>query len=142
MEEMLINHLGFMRFVGLSVEQDVPDETTICRFRNGLVSHGILEKINEMVLLQLEQSGVLVREGALVDATVVESACRPRKTIEVMPEDRKEDDLPENNAAQSVTISFSATKFQTNKNPTMYIRLCGVLFFCSLLLLFKIRFLQ
>ncbi len=102
---MLINHLGFMRFVGLSVEQDVLDETTICRFRNGLVSLGILEKINEMVLLQLEKSGVLVREGAIVDATVVESARRPRKTIEVMPEDRKEDDLPENNAAQSVTNS-------------------------------------
>jgi transposase, IS5 family len=32
-----------------------------------------------------------VREGAIVDAAIVESSRRPRKVIEVMPEDRREE---------------------------------------------------
>ncbi len=106
MEEMLINHLGFLRFVGLSVEQDVPDETTICRFRNGLVALGILEKVNEMILMQLEHAGVLVREGAIVDASIIESACRPRKVTEVMPEDRNETDLNQDTKASEQFSEF------------------------------------
>ena len=34
---------------------------------------------------------LLVREGAVVDASVVESQRRPRKVIDVMPEDRSEE---------------------------------------------------
>ena len=42
---------------------------------------------------QLEERGILVREsnGAILDAAIVESSRRPRKVIEVMAEDRKED---------------------------------------------------
>jgi IS5 family transposase len=32
----------------------------------------------------------LVREGAILDATIVESSRKPRKVMEIMPEDRKE----------------------------------------------------
>ncbi len=55
MEQMLVEHLGFLRFIDLSVEQEVPDETTICRFRNGLVKLKIFEELNEIILFQLEQ---------------------------------------------------------------------------------------
>ncbi|KAF0235148.1 MAG: transposase IS4 [Desulfovibrionaceae bacterium] len=39
---------------------------------------------------QLERGGVLVREGAIVDASVVSSARRPTKTLELLPQDREE----------------------------------------------------
>jgi IS5 family transposase len=29
----------FMRFVGISLEDSVPDDTTICRFRNSLLKN-------------------------------------------------------------------------------------------------------
>jgi IS5 family transposase len=42
---------------------------------------------------QLESKGLLVREsnGAIVDATIIESSRRPRKVVKIMPEDRKEE---------------------------------------------------
>ena len=39
--------------------------------------------------------GILVKTGAIVDATLVASSRRPRKVIDVMPEDRKENDAPD-----------------------------------------------
>jgi len=34
---------------------------------------------------------MMVKEGAIVDATIIESSRRPRKVTEVMPEDRREE---------------------------------------------------
>ena len=43
-EEALCDRLSFVRFVGLSLDHDeVPDATTICRFRQSLVERNILE---------------------------------------------------------------------------------------------------
>jgi len=41
----------------------------------------------------LEERNLLVKEvtGAIVDATILESSRRPRKVVEIMPEDRKEE---------------------------------------------------
>lgn len=91
-EQALLDRLSFVRFTGFSIEDDVPDETTICRFRNGLIKLGILDKVLDMLNGQIEDKGLLVREGAVVDASVVESQRRPRKVIDVMAEDRSEDE--------------------------------------------------
>ena len=37
LEEALGDRLSFRRFVGLGLEDEVPDHTTICRFRQGLI---------------------------------------------------------------------------------------------------------
>ena len=54
MEQNLLDRLSFLRFVGFSVEQEIPDETTICRFRNGLVKLDILSDLLEMINKQFE----------------------------------------------------------------------------------------
>lgn len=103
-EEALCDRLSFVRFVGLSLDHDeVPDSTTICRFRQSLVERNILKRLLDKLNHQLERRGLLVREGAIVDASVVSSARRPLKVLDVLPEDREEDarDEPE------VTISYS-----------------------------------
>ena len=41
----------------------------------------------------MESSGILVRKGTIVDATIIESSRRPRKVMEIMPEDRKEETI-------------------------------------------------
>ncbi len=53
----------------------------------------LFERLFEEIIRQLEEQGILVREsnGAIVDATIIESSRRPRKVIEIMPEDRRED---------------------------------------------------
>src|SRR5579885_24483 len=45
LEEALADRLSFRRFIGLSLEDAVPDHTTLCRFRNRLVAEGLLEKL-------------------------------------------------------------------------------------------------
>ena len=59
----------------------------------------LLDKLNH----QLQRRGLLVRERAIVDASVVSSARRPLKVLEVLPQDRQE----ANEDAADVTISYS-----------------------------------
>ena len=102
-EQALLDRLSFLRFIDFSIEQEAPDETTICRFRNGLIRLGIFEELLEMVNEQLQAKGLLVKEGVAVDASVVSSCDRPRKTLDIVTEDRKESDDTEVKA----TISYS-----------------------------------
>lgn len=77
-EEALGDRLSFRRFVGLSLEDAAPDHTTICRFRNLLVEQGLLEKLFAELDRQLDQAGLILRRGTMLDATVIEStAARP-----------------------------------------------------------------
>lgn len=77
-EEALIDRFSVNRFVGLSMdEKDVPDATTIGRFRNRLIERRIYEKLFVRLNRQLTSLGILVREGTIVDASVISSARRP-----------------------------------------------------------------
>lgn len=77
-EEALGDRLSFRRFVGLALTDDVPDHTTICRFRNLLIERGLLEKLFAELDKQLEKAGVMLKRGTMLDATVIEtSAARP-----------------------------------------------------------------
>jgi transposase, IS5 family len=107
MEEALYDKISFIRFVGLSMTSDVPDHSTICRFRNELLRLELYEKLFQEINLQLEEKEILVKKGAIVDATVIESSRRPRKKIETesIPEDRKEDQTPA--TASEITVTYS-----------------------------------
>ncbi|MCP3663778.1 MAG: IS5 family transposase [Gammaproteobacteria bacterium] len=105
-EQALLDRLSFIRFVEFSIEDDVPDETTICRFRNGLIRLNVLDKLLAMLNKQLEDKELLVREGAVVDASVVESQRRPRKVIDAMPNDRAEG-RPDQDGTVKYQVSYS-----------------------------------
>ena len=103
-EEALYDRFSFVRFVGLSLDHDeVPDATTICRFRQSLVEHNVQKRLLDKLNHQLQRRGLLVREGAIVDASVVSSARRPLKVLDVLPQDRQEG----NEDGTDVTISYS-----------------------------------
>jgi hypothetical protein len=86
----------FMLFCGLGLHAPVPDETTHCRFRNALVKGGVYDDLLGEVCRQLEDHGLKLKaaEAAIVDATLVESAARPRSHIDP-PQDRAEGDAPD-----------------------------------------------
>ena len=73
---------------------DTPDYSTISRFRNRLLELKLYDWLFDEINNQLVKKGFIVREraGAVIDATVIESANRPRQVIKRIPEDRKEDD--------------------------------------------------
>lgn len=84
LEESLTVRLDFMVFTGFELGERVPDETTLCRFRNKLIERGLQEKLFQEVNRQLEGHGIKVKksEGSLLDATIITSAARPRQTVE------------------------------------------------------------
>ena len=76
MEEALWERLSFRRFVGLGLQDDAPDHSTISRFRTQLAQAGLAERLFAAVEEQLAARGVLVQQGTLVDATLVDAEVR------------------------------------------------------------------
>jgi IS5 family transposase len=77
LEEALDDRLSFRRFVGLSLEEPVPDHTVLNRFRNRLAGEGLLEKLFAELDRQLEKSGVVLKRGTMLDATLIEAVSAP-----------------------------------------------------------------
>ena len=72
MEDALYDMESMRRFAGIELGTDpVPDETTICRFRHLLEVHDLTSKLFSEVRTYLEQHGLLMREGTIVDATLI-----------------------------------------------------------------------
>ncbi len=77
LEEALLDRLSFRRFCGLALESGTPDETTLCRFRSAAAESGVLQACFEEITRQLDAQGLLLKQGTLMDATVVRSRHRP-----------------------------------------------------------------
>lgn len=80
-EELTYDRQSFQKFVGISADTDIPDETTICRFRKALIEHEMDGTFFREVEKQMRQHGVEVTSGKIVDATISE-----------VPKGRKKDD--------------------------------------------------
>jgi transposase, IS5 family len=101
LEEGLRVRLDFMAFTGFEMGCPIPDETTLCRFRNKLVTLKLDKKLMKFMNAELEKLGIQIEsaQGALVDATIIESSARPRKEIIVsVDRQEKEETTPQNNA--------------------------------------------
>ena len=72
------------------------DNTIVCRFRNILVEADLYDMLLEEFNRQLKSKGIIVKRGAIVDASTTNTPRRPRgrKRYEVV-EDRKEDENKE-----------------------------------------------
>src|SRR5215470_1588114 len=89
-EEQLKDRLSFQKFVQLDAHEAVPDETTICRFRQRLIQCGLHEQLLQLLNTQLEARGYIVKRTTLVDATLVESS-RKRPDVKAAAEGRAPD---------------------------------------------------
>ena len=72
MEDALYDSQAMRAFVGSEL---VPDATTLLKFRHLLEQHELTQKIFGEVNALLRERGVLLREGTIVDATIM--AARP-----------------------------------------------------------------
>lgn len=76
MEEALADRLSFLRFAGFALDDETPDHSTIWRFREALGKAGLEAQLFEEVMRQLDVRGLLVKQGTLIDASLVSSAAR------------------------------------------------------------------
>jgi len=72
MEEALYDMALFREFVGLDAGEDnLPDESTILRFRHLLEAHNLSLQILATVNATLAAKGLLLKSGTIVDATII-----------------------------------------------------------------------
>ena len=72
MEEALYDMALFREFVGLDAGEDnLPDESTILRFRHLLEAHNLSSQILATVNATLAAKGLLLKSGTVVDATLI-----------------------------------------------------------------------
>jgi IS5 family transposase len=71
-EDSLYDIESMRRFAGIDLEVDiVPDETTILNFRHLLEKHHLTQKLFNKTKRYLTEKGLLLREGTIVDATII-----------------------------------------------------------------------
>ncbi len=71
MEEALFETALYREFVGLSSAERIPDRVSILRFRHLLEEHQLAEQILAKVNATLAGKGLMLREGTVVDATLI-----------------------------------------------------------------------
>lgn len=71
-EDAIYDSQSIRRFVGIDLgREDAPDATTLLKFRRLLETHELTRKIFETINRQLAEKGLLMREGTIVDATLI-----------------------------------------------------------------------
>lgn len=76
-EYQIRDRLSFMRFLGLALEDRVPDAKTVWLYREQLTQAGAIERLFAGFDAALRVAGDLAMAGQIVDATIV-GARRPR----------------------------------------------------------------
>ncbi len=72
-EYQILDRLTFCRFLGLSLNDKVPDEKTVWDFRNRLIEKGLEKDLFEKFTALLETHGLIAHEGKIIDASFVEA---------------------------------------------------------------------
>ncbi len=74
-EEAIYDRGSFQRFLGIDlISEEVPDETTILNFRHLLEEHGLASKLFERINRYLQEKGLMMKKGTIVDATLIAAA--------------------------------------------------------------------
>lgn len=74
LEDTIYDSQSMRDFLGIDLsQQDVPDATTLLKFRRLLEEHELTEQIFNDINAHLGERGLLLRKGTMVDATIIEA---------------------------------------------------------------------
>jgi IS5 family transposase len=76
LEEAMYDRLSFRRFAGLALDDDTPDHSTIFRFREQVTARELIAPLLAELSRQLEAAGAILKQGTLIDASIIQSAAR------------------------------------------------------------------
>lgn len=86
--------ISFSNFIGISLEDQVPDHSVVSRFRSEVTAKGGWDAMFDEVNRQLANNHIIIKTGMIVDASVTDTPLKPKgKTVHPIPEDRKEDEV-------------------------------------------------
>lgn len=73
-EDAIYDSYAFRSFMKITFfDEQVPDATTLLKFRHLLEEHGIPKKIFDAINASLERSGYMMHGGTIVDATIIQA---------------------------------------------------------------------
>lgn len=87
-EDRVNDSISFSKFVGLSLDESVPDHSVLSRFRKELTEKNVYEKLLKALNKQLEKHKIIVKTGAIIDASIIDTPLKPKgkPTYEVCDE--------------------------------------------------------
>lgn len=68
-EYQILDRLSFKKFLGLESGDKVPDEKTVWLFRENVTKIGLIEEVFELFTKFLENKGLIINEGKMIDAS-------------------------------------------------------------------------
>lgn len=77
-EYLIYDRLSFRKFLGLGIESNIPDSTTIENFRHLMEEKNWGEKILKMIDDYLVSKGLIRKEGNIVDSTFLRANSKPK----------------------------------------------------------------
>ena len=88
-EDRVNDSISFGYFCGLNIDQIAPDHSTLSRFRTALTKESAFEKLFKEINQQLEAHQIIVKTGAIIDVSVIDTPFRPKgKSNHKVTEDR------------------------------------------------------
>jgi len=75
--EAIADRLSFQSFLGLSIVDPVPDDTTFTRFRQKLQEKELLKELFSILDSEFDRLGLLVKRGSFIDATIIQAQRKP-----------------------------------------------------------------
>src|SRR5215469_9179385 len=81
-EYQINDRLSFMRFLDLTISDDIPDSRTVWHFREQITELEVTEELFELFLGKLNALGLIINEGKIIDASFVEVPRQRNKSAE------------------------------------------------------------
>lgn len=72
-EYQINDRMSFIRFLGLTLSDRVPDAKTIWLFKDRLAKLGVMDELFDLFGSQLEEKHIITHTGTIVDATFVDA---------------------------------------------------------------------
>jgi len=103
-EDMANSNLHVMRFLGLSLEDDVPDHCVLSRFRTRLTAERAWDGLLAGINAQIQVHDITIKHGCHVDASITQSPRKPksRPVYEVVNDREERDDEADAQSAMRV----------------------------------------
>lgn len=73
-EAEIYDSIAFRRFLNIDLVENIPDESTILRFRHFLEKHELQKKFFRKTVGLLEEKGLIMKRGTIVDATIIHAS--------------------------------------------------------------------
>ncbi len=90
-EDRINDSISFSYFCGLTIDSVAPDHSTLSRFRSTMTKAEAYASLFKEINRQLEAHQIIIKTGAIVDASVVDTPLKPKgKTTHKVTEDRKD----------------------------------------------------